>query len=59
MFVYLELEADAAAARARAIVRACRRHDGDAVLLYHNDGLASQGMRRHYEQLVADLVGGG
>jgi O-antigen/teichoic acid export membrane protein len=59
LFVYLELDADAGAARARAIVRACRRHRGDAVVLYHNDGLASQGMRRHYEQLVADLVGSG
>jgi hypothetical protein len=56
LFGYLALDRGAAAARARAIVGACRRHRGDAVVLYHNDALASERMRAHYRDLVADLA---
>jgi O-antigen/teichoic acid export membrane protein len=56
LFGYLGLDADGAASRMRAIVDACRRHQGDAVVLYHNDRLAIRGMRSHYQELVARLA---
>jgi hypothetical protein len=56
LLVYLGLDPDAAAERARAIVAACRRHQGDAVLLYHNSTLAGSRLRDHYTRLVADLA---
>jgi hypothetical protein len=59
LFTYLGLGLADAASKARAIVDACRRHDGDAVVLYHNDVLAAMNRRRHYQELVEELVGAG
>jgi len=56
LFAYLGLDADGAASRVRAIVDACRRHQGDAVVLYHNDRLAGARLRAHYQTLVRDLA---
>ena len=56
MFGYMGLQLSQAASVARAVVRACRRHRGDAVLLYHNDSLWDARRRRHYRELVDDVV---
>jgi hypothetical protein len=56
LFAYLGLDLAASASRARAVVDACRRHQGDAVVLYHNDALGPERLRRHYRELVADLA---
>ena len=58
LFGYQRLDRDAAAMRVRAVVDACRRQRGDAVVLYHNDALAGERMRAHYRELVADLAAG-
>ncbi len=52
LFGYLGLGLDEAASRTRTIVDACRRHRGDAVLLYHNDSLWG----RHGGRTTRDLV---
>ncbi len=54
---YMHLGADEAAARTRALVDVCRRHGGDAVLLYHNTTLPEPRMQRHYRELVEALSG--
>jgi hypothetical protein len=56
LFGYEGLGFSAAAAKARAIVDACRRHGGEAVLLYHNSTLQGPRWRAHYQELVQDLV---
>jgi hypothetical protein len=53
---YMALGLDDAASRARAVVDACRRHGGDAVVLYHNSSLPGARLKAHYRDLVADLV---
>jgi hypothetical protein len=53
---YLRLAPEAVAARARATVDHCRRHGGDAVVLYHNTTLAPRAMWDHYRNLVAILA---
>ena len=54
---YMHLGADEAAAKARGIVDVCRRHGGEAVVLYHNSTLPEPRMRRHYRELVEALSG--
>ncbi len=54
---YMHLAADEAAARTRGVVDVCRRHGGDAVVLYHNSTLPEPRMRRHYRELVEELTG--
>ncbi len=56
LFAHLGLELDDAARRTRAVVAVCRRHRGDAVLLYHNSSLPGARQRAHYRDLVAELV---
>lgn len=56
LFHYMALDLDAAASRTRALVQAARGHGGDAVILFHNTSLTSERERRHYRDLVADLV---
>lgn len=56
LFEYMGLEAPDAAARTRAIVDLCRRHGGDAVLLYHNNTLAGHVLREHYIDLIESLA---
>lgn len=56
LFDYLALDPVAAAIRTRSIVDACRRHRGDAVLLFHNSSIAGARWRTFYEELVAQLV---
>jgi peptidoglycan/xylan/chitin deacetylase (PgdA/CDA1 family) len=56
LFGYQALHPDLAASRAQDIVDACRRHRGDAVLLYHNDTLNGTRLRAHYQDLVEDLL---
>jgi peptidoglycan/xylan/chitin deacetylase (PgdA/CDA1 family) len=53
---YMGLDLDEAAARTLDVVRRCRRHGGDAVLLFHNSSLAGDGRRASYRDLVAALV---
>ena len=56
LFGYMGLDLDEAARRTRDIVDACRRHRGDAVVLYHNDTLAGGRQQARYRHLVEDLV---
>lgn len=56
LFGYLGLGLDEASLRARTVVAACRRHRGDAVLLYHNSSLTGSRQRAHYHDLVEDLA---
>ncbi len=56
LFGYLGLRADEAARRARAVVEVCRRHGGDAVVLYHNDSVVGSRRQAHYRELVEELV---
>lgn len=53
---YLGLSAPEADARTRAIVATCRRHGGDAVLLFHNDSLAGDRSRARYRALIDELA---
>lgn len=52
----LALDPDQAVARARLIGETCRRHRGDAVMLYHNSSLPGARMRAHYDHLVDELA---
>jgi hypothetical protein len=56
LLVYMGLDLEEAARRTRIIVGACRRHRGDAVVLYHNDTLASARQQAQYRDLLEDLV---
>lgn len=53
---YMHLAPAEAASRTRSIIEICRRHDGDAVLLFHNDRLAGDRPRALYAELIEDLV---
>ena len=53
---YMHLEAGDASRRVRSLARTCRRHGGDAVLLYHNDAVAGARERHRYSELLEDLV---
>ena len=53
---YLALDADAVDASARAIVTAAVRHDGDAVILYHNSSLPRRAQQARYGALVDGLA---
>ena len=54
---YLGLDLDDATRRIEAIVEECRIHEGDAVLLYHNNTLPGDRFERHYLELVDSLLG--
>jgi hypothetical protein len=54
---YLGLDLDEATRRIEAIVEECRIHEGDAVLLYHNNTLPGDRFERHYLELVDSLLG--
>lgn len=56
LFGYQALDPAQADSRVRAIVDACRRHGGDAVLLYHNSTLTGTRLRARYQELVEGLV---
>jgi O-antigen/teichoic acid export membrane protein len=58
LFSYLRLDLADAASRTRSIVDACRRHQGDAVLCFHNSRLTGSSHRSFYEGLIQDLVRG-
>jgi hypothetical protein len=53
---YLAMDFTGAAAGVQALVAECRRHDGDAVLLYHNSSLPGSTQRAHYRELIESLV---
>ena len=53
---YLALDYDEAAASVQGLVAECRRHNGDAVLLYHNSSLPGAVQQAHYRELVESLV---
>jgi hypothetical protein len=55
---YLAGDLDEAAARTLELVTECRRHRGDAVLLYHNSSLPSSRQRARYRELVEAIVNG-
>lgn len=57
LFGYMGLDVAEAARRTREIVGICRRHAGDAVVLYHNDTVAGARPQGEYRELVEDLVG--
>jgi len=54
---YMELDLESAAVRVRQLVQACRRHAGNAVLLFHNSGLGGARQRAFYRELVDDVMG--
>jgi hypothetical protein len=56
LFEQLRLGLEGAAKRVTALVDACRRERGEAVLLYHNNTLPGARFERHYSDLVADLA---
>jgi hypothetical protein len=56
LYEYLELGLDDAAGKAREIVAACRRHQGDAVILYHNSSIVGARARSHYRNLIEELA---
>jgi hypothetical protein len=53
---YMGLSFDEAATRVRTVVRTCRQHNGDAVLLFHNGTLAGARSSAHYRSLVEALA---
>jgi len=53
---YLAMDLERAAASIVALVAECRRHKGDAVLLYHNSSMPGAAQQAHYRELVASLV---
>jgi hypothetical protein len=55
---FLAVDLDGAAARCRALVAECRRHAGDAVVLYHNSSLPAARQRAHYRDLISSLSRG-
>lgn len=55
---YVGLSPDDAAARVRTIVNACRRRQGDAVLLFHNNLLLGTRLQGQYRELIDDLAQG-
>ena len=56
LFDYMGLDLEEAARRTSAVVGACRRHRGDAVVLYHNDTLASARQQAQYRDLLEELA---
>jgi peptidoglycan/xylan/chitin deacetylase (PgdA/CDA1 family) len=52
LFDYLGLSLADASERTLAIIEACRREGGDAVILYHNSSLGGTGHREQYRDLV-------
>jgi hypothetical protein len=50
------LDLEAAARRTSTVVEVCRRHRGDAVVLYHNDTVASARQQARYRDLLEELV---
>jgi hypothetical protein len=56
LFGYMGLDLDDAVSRTKAIVSLCRRHRGQAVILYHNSSLPTARLRSHYRSLVEELV---
>lgn len=56
LFGYMGLDLEEAARRTCIVVDACRRHRGDAVVLYHNDTLASARQQAQYRDLLDELV---
>jgi hypothetical protein len=59
MFGYMRLGLDEASSLTRTIAGVCRRHKGDAVVLYHNDSLWSTRHRAHYRELVEEIAHAG
>ena len=56
LFGYMGLDLEAAARRTSTGVEVCRRHRGDAVVLYHNDTVASARQQARYRDLLEELV---
>ena len=56
LFGYMGLGLEEAARRTCAVVDTCRRHRGDAVVLYHNDTVASARQQVQYRDLLDALV---
>jgi peptidoglycan/xylan/chitin deacetylase (PgdA/CDA1 family) len=56
MYGYQALGHGRASSRARSVVDACRRHRGDAVLLYHNGVVGGTRLRARYAEIVEDLA---
>lgn len=53
---YMHLKPDEAARRTLGLVKACRRHGGNAVLLAHNSSLLGARRQAEYEELIAAVV---
>ena len=52
----LGVSPEEAATSIASVVDTCRRHAGDAVLLYHNSSLPGSRMQAHYRDLIAALA---
>jgi peptidoglycan/xylan/chitin deacetylase (PgdA/CDA1 family) len=56
LLAYVARDLEDAASRSRAVVDHCRRHGGDAVLLFHNHTVALMRNHRFYGDLVDELI---
>jgi hypothetical protein len=56
LLTYMSLGLDEAVSRAGAIADACRLHEGDATILYHNHTLHTRRLRDHYRTLLQRVV---
>ena len=56
LYGYMGLDDEEAARRTSIVVDVCRRHRGDAVVLYHNDTIASARRQAQYRELLEALV---
>jgi peptidoglycan/xylan/chitin deacetylase (PgdA/CDA1 family) len=57
LLAFVARDLEDAASRSRVVVDHCRRHGGDAVLLFHNHTLGQARHRRFYGDLVGELAG--
>jgi hypothetical protein len=56
LFEYLRLSPSDAASKACDIIAACRRHNGDAVILYHNSSLVGTQRRSHFRDVLEEFA---
>lgn len=56
LFGYQSLDHDRALSKTRSLVDTCRRHGGDAVLLYHNGVVGGTRFRAQYPAIIEALV---
>lgn len=57
LMTYMSMSPGEAVSRAGQIADACRAHNGDATILYHNHSLPTPQTRAHYRTMLQRLVG--